>query len=99
MADLVQYLGVQAPVSEIINNLDLVYGSMAYFNILMQKFYNLQQGKREKVPVYITHLEGHWMWFSKIPYDVECKWTPEAPDRMSLSWTSQAVAQLHVLPV
>ena len=58
MADLVQYLGLQAPVSEVINKLELVYGTVASFYILMQNLYKLQQGKTEKVPVYFTHLEG-----------------------------------------
>ena len=31
---------------------------MASYNILMQNFYKLQQGKMEKVPVYATLLEG-----------------------------------------
>ena len=45
VTDLVQYLGPQALVSEIINKLELLYGSMASFDILMQNFYELQQGK------------------------------------------------------
>ena len=38
-ADLVQYLGLQALVSEIINKLELVYGTVASFDILMQNIY------------------------------------------------------------
>ena len=57
MADLVQYLGLHAPVSEIINSFELVYGTVAFFDILMQNFYKLQQGKSEKVTVYVTQLE------------------------------------------
>ena len=34
-ADLVQYLGPQAQMSELINKIELVYGTMASFNILM----------------------------------------------------------------
>ena len=37
-ADLVQYLGLHAPVSHIINKLELVYGTVASFNIPMQNF-------------------------------------------------------------
>ena len=58
MADLVWYLGPHAPVSEILNKLELIYGTVASFDILMQNFYKLQQGKTEKVLVYVTHLEG-----------------------------------------
>ena len=54
IADLVQYLGLQAPVAEIINNLELVYGTVASFDILMQNFYKLQHGKTEKVMLYVT---------------------------------------------
>ena len=44
MADLVQYLGLQALVSEIISKLELVYGTVTSFDILMQNLYKLQQG-------------------------------------------------------
>ena len=57
-ADLTQYLGLHAPVSEIINKLELIYGTVASFNILMQHFYKLQQGKTEKLLICVTHLEG-----------------------------------------
>ena len=57
MADLVHYVGLQSPVSEIINKLKLVYCTVAPFNILMQKLYKLQQGKTEKVVVYVTSLD------------------------------------------
>ena len=57
-AELVWYLGLQALVSEIINKLELLYGTMASFDILMQNFYKLQQGKAEKVTMYVTWLEG-----------------------------------------
>ena len=58
VADLVWYLGLQASVSEIINKLECIYGTVASFNILMQHFYKLQQGKTEKLPVYVKPLEG-----------------------------------------
>ena len=46
--NLVQYLGPQVLVSEIINKLELVYGTVVSFDILMQNFYKLQHGKAEK---------------------------------------------------
>ena len=58
VADLVWYLGPQALVSEIINKLELVYGTMASFDILMQNVYKLQQDRTEKVTMYVTWLEG-----------------------------------------
>ena len=57
MADLVQYLGLQAPLSEIINKLEPVYGTVVSFDISMQNFYKLQ-GKTERMTVYVTQLEG-----------------------------------------
>ena len=53
-ADLVQYLGLQALVAEIINKLEHVYGTVASFDILLQFFCKLQQGKTEKVTLYVT---------------------------------------------
>ena len=38
MADLDWYFGPQVPVAEIINKLELVYGTVASFDILMQIF-------------------------------------------------------------
>ena len=54
MADLVQYLGLHAPVSDIINKLELVYGTIATFDVLIQNFYKLHQRRMEKVPVSVT---------------------------------------------
>ena len=53
-ADQACNLGPQAPVAEVINKLELVYGPLAYFDILMQIFYKLQEVKTEKVMVYVT---------------------------------------------
>ena len=58
MAALLHYLGLQALVIEIIKKLELVYGTMASFDILMKRFDKLQQGKTEKVTLYISQLEG-----------------------------------------
>ena len=40
-------------MSVIINKLELVYSTVESFDILMQNFYKLQQGKTEKVPLYL----------------------------------------------
>ena len=58
MADLIQYLGPQDIAAEIFNKLELVYGTMASFNILMQTFCKLQQGKMENMTLHVTWLEG-----------------------------------------
>ena len=81
-ADLVWYLGLQGPVSEIINKLELIYGTMASFDILMQKFYKLQQGKTGKGTSICNPLVvGAECSSVRIPYNVECRWSPEAPER------------------
>ena len=56
--DMVQYQGPHALASEIINKLELVYGTVASFHILMQNIYKVLQGKTEKVTMYVTQLEG-----------------------------------------
>ena len=44
-------------MEEKIKKLELVYCTMASFNILMQNFYKLQQGKTEKVKLYVNQCE------------------------------------------
>ena len=55
--DLVQYLEPHALVSQIIEKLELVYGTITFFNMLMQNFHHLQQEKTERVQVFNTKLE------------------------------------------
>ena len=38
--------------------LELIYGNVASFDILIQNVYKLQQAKTEKLLVYVTHLKG-----------------------------------------
>ena len=45
-------------MAEIINKLELVYGTVASFDIWMKKNYKLQQNQLEKVTLYVTQLEG-----------------------------------------
>ena len=77
--DLVWYLDLQALVSEIINKLELVYGTMASFDILMQTFYRLQQGKIEKVPLYVTWLEEALNVVQQEYPTILCKWGAATP--------------------
>ena len=39
MADPIWYLGLQTLVAEMINKLELAYGTVASFDILMENFY------------------------------------------------------------
>ena len=49
VADQVLYLGQQAPVSEIISKLELLYGTVASIDILMQFFFiNYNKGRQRK---------------------------------------------------
>ena len=71
-ADLVSYLGSQAPVSEIIDKLELVCSTMASFDILMQNVYKLLQGKTKKWQyIYIPIVGGTECGLAGIPYDVQ----------------------------
>ena len=58
ISGLVCYLGSNAPVSYMLKKLELIYGMVVFFNILMQNIFRLQQGEIEKVSVYINCLEG-----------------------------------------
>ena len=96
-ADLVWYLGLQALVAEILNKLELVYGTMASFDILMQNFYNLQQGKIEKVILYITWLEVALNVVQKEYLMMLSASEVQQHLGSSFSWTSQAGVQFHAL--
>ena len=57
-ADMAQYMGPTANVSEILQKLTVFFGIVALFDVLMQNFYKVTQGNHEKVPSFITRLEG-----------------------------------------
>ena len=57
-ADMAQYMGPTASVSKILQNLTVIFGTVALFNVLMQTFYKVTQGNHEKVPSFTTRLEG-----------------------------------------
>ena len=48
---------MQALVSEIINKLELACGTVTSFDILMQNFYKLQQGRTEAVTLHVAQLK------------------------------------------
>ena len=56
-ADMAHYMGPTASVSEILEKLSVIFGTVASFDILMQNFYKISQGN-EKVPSFVTRLEG-----------------------------------------
>ena len=57
VADMACYMGPTASVSEILDKLSVIFGTVMSFDILMQNFYKILQGN-EKVPSFATRLEG-----------------------------------------
>ena len=57
VADMARYMGPTAGVSKILEKLSLIFGTVASFDVLMQKFYKISQDN-EKVPSFVTRLEG-----------------------------------------
>ena len=55
--DLVWYLGPHAPVFQMIEKLELMYGAVTSFDILRPNSYKLQQIKKERVPVFVIQSE------------------------------------------
>ena len=49
-ADMAQYMGPTASVTEILQKLTIIFNTVASFNVLMQNFYKVTQGNHEKVP-------------------------------------------------
>ena len=56
-ADMAHYTGPTTGVSEILDKLSVIFGTVASFDVLMQNFYKISQGN-EKVPSIATTLEG-----------------------------------------
>ena len=57
VADMACYMGPTAGVSDILEKLSVIFGTVASFDVLMQNFYKIAQGS-EKVPSFVTQLEG-----------------------------------------
>ena len=56
-ADMAHYMGPAASVSDILEKLLVIFGTVTSFEVLMQNFYKIAQGS-EKVPSFATWLEG-----------------------------------------
>ena len=56
-ADMACYMGPTAGVSDILEKLSVIFGTVASFDVLMQNFYKISQGN-EKVPSFAMWLEG-----------------------------------------
>ena len=57
VADMAHYMGPTAGVSDILEKLSVIFGTVTSFDVLMQNFYKISQGN-EKVPSFATRLEG-----------------------------------------
>ena len=57
VADMARYMGPTAGVSNILEKLSVIFGTVASFEVLIQNFYKISQGN-EKVPSFATRLEG-----------------------------------------
>ena len=56
-ADMAHYMGPTASVSDILEKLSVIFGTVASFDVLMQNFYKILQAN-EKVPSFATRLGG-----------------------------------------
>ena len=50
VADMAWYMGPTASVTNILQKLAVIFGTMASFHDLMQNFYKVTQGNHKKVP-------------------------------------------------
>ena len=57
VADIAHYMGPTTGVSNILEKLSVIFGTVASFDVLMQNVYKISQGN-EKVPSFVTQLEG-----------------------------------------
>ena len=55
---MAQYMGPTASVTDILDKLAVIFGTVASYDVLMQNFYKVMQGNNEKVPSFATRLEG-----------------------------------------
>ena len=57
VADMAWHMGPTTSMAHILQKLTIIVGTMASFDILMQNFYKVTQGKHKKVPSFATKLE------------------------------------------
>ena len=58
-ADMAQYMGPTASVSNILEKLLVISRTVASFDVLMQNFYKITQGSSKKVPSCCNKTRGH----------------------------------------
>ena len=55
---MARYMVPTASITHILHKIFVIFGTVASFDVLMQKFYKVIQGNNEKVPSFVTRLEG-----------------------------------------
>ena len=56
--DMGRYMDPTASISDLLQKLMVIFGTVASFNVLMQNFYKVIQGNHKKVSSFATRLEG-----------------------------------------
>ena len=52
------YMGPTTGVSNILEKLLVIFGTVASFDVLVQNFYKITQGNNKKVPPFAMRIEG-----------------------------------------
>ena len=75
VADMARYMGPTASVSNIMQKLTVIFGTVTSFDILMQNFYKVTQGNHEKVSSFTTRLEGtlNQIWLKCPGWIADCE--------------------------
>ena len=75
VVDMAWYMGPTASVIEILQNLMVIFSTVASFDVLMQNFYKVTQGNNKKVPSFATRLEGilNQIWLQCPRRIADCK--------------------------
>ena len=58
VADMAQYMGPTASVSDILDKLTVIFRTVASFDVLMENFYKITRGNNKKVSSFTMRLEG-----------------------------------------
>ena len=56
--DMAWCMGATASVAHILRKLSVIFGTVAFFDVLMQNFYKVTQGNNEKVSSFVMRWEG-----------------------------------------
>ena len=57
-ADMARYMGPTASVAHILQKLTIIFATVVLFDVPMQNFYKVTQSNHEKVPSFVSRLEG-----------------------------------------